>query len=661
MNSIAEKLFRIQEPFAAGFFEDPHRTHFYRIAKATRRFRESCALPPYQAELLYPNGLRFTDDLAVAPHFSYTFLADQEKLSAKDPELAEICLAGLPRRFFVDMDNSRLAMGNLYVHANPNFERILREGLFSYKARILQCRDPEFRDGCLEIIASIEIYLERCITYLRSVGADEALIAALQVVPMQPATTLYEALVAWNFLYYIDLCDNIGDMDHILNSYHHAEDMTPVLRQFFRNVDANDGWSLRIGPTVYPITRQILQACKGIRRPSIELCIQDELPEDIWELSKELIREGSCNPSFYNFPLYQQALRKRFPQIPQEDLNRFAGCGCTETMLSGISRVGSVDGAFHLLYSFSNYMRAYLASSPSFDDFYRKFLQTVLEQIDHMYHIIDAGYRERAVMRPNPVRTVLIDDCIERELDFNAGGARWNWGMVNFVGSINVIESLLAIRELVFRKQLYTAKDFLAALDAEDSLLYNRLKKCPHYGQSDPDADSLAAEFLDAIFSSCKGKQLCFGDGILASSVQFTTYVPKGLFVPSTPDGRLNGEPLCDSLSPIFDNGRGSVTTMLGSVTSLPLVKALGTPVVNLRLKKDTVDKLLQPLVHGYFENGGMQLQITCISRQELLDAMNEPERHRDLLVRVGGYSEYFVNLSREAQETILQRTEYDA
>ena len=661
MNKIAAALFQIQEPFAAGFFEDPDRTHFYRIAKAVRRFREVCALPPYQGEPLYPNGPRFTDDLAVAPHFSYTFLSDQEKLAEKDPTLAEICQAGLPRRFFVDMDNSRLAMGNLYVHANPNFRRILQEGLHSYRERVLKCQDPEFRDGCLEILDSIQIYLDRCIAHLKASGADEALIRALEVVPMQPATSLYEAMVAWNFLYYIDLCDNVGDMDQVLDPYYRGEDITGVLRQFFRNVDANDGWSLRIGPTIYPISRQILLACKGIRRPSVELCIEGELPEDIWELSAELVSAGSCNPSFYNYPRYQEALRQRFPQIPQQDLDRFAGCGCTETMLSGISRVGSVDGAFHLLYSFSNFMREELEKAASFEEFYQGYMQTVLGQIDQMYRILDAGYRERAVMRPNPIRTVLIDDCIDKELDFNAGGARWSWGMVNFVGSINVIESLLAIRELIFEKKAYTPKDFLSALEAEDDLLYKKLKKCPHYGQGNPTADKLAAEFLDAIFSSCDGKQLCFGLGILSSSVQFTTYVPKGRFVPATPDGRRAGEPLCDSLSPIMDNGKGDVTTMLSSVTALPLVKALGTPVVNLRLKKESVGKLLKPLVLGYFENGGMQLQITCISRQELLDAMEDPANHRDLMVRVGGYSEYFVNLSRPSQLTILARTEYEA
>lgn len=659
MSSIADRLFDIGEPFAAGFFEDPDKSNFFRFAKATRRYREVCRLPEYNGELVYPNGKRSIDDFTVMPHFAHTFDIYEKELYEKAPELAETVILGMPRRFTPSMDEGRLVMGGLYTHANPNYERILAEGLASYKERVLKCRDKDFRAGCLEVIASIEIYLERVINYLSEVGARKELIDALRVVPMYPARNLYDALVEWNFLYYIDFCDNVGEMDRVLDKYYGGEDAVEVIRQFFRNVDANDGWSLRIGPRIYPISKQIMRASGGIRRPSVELCIDGSIPDDVWELAAELVSAGSCNPVFYNYPLYQKLLHERFPSIPREDLERFCGCGCSETMLSGISRSGSTDAAFNLIYLFSKYMREHLATAGSFEDFYNGYLDTALELIDEMYDIVNAGYKERAVTRPQPVRTLLIDDCIDRETDFNSGGARWNWALVNFAGSINVVESMLSIRELVFERGLYSPSEFIPLLDAEDEMLYRRIKKCPHYGVGDARADALAADLIGKIFSSADGKKSYFGEGFITSSIQFTTYVPKGKFVPATPDGRRAGEPICDSLAPIMGNDTKSVTTTLASIAALPLHLALGTPIVNLRLSKKYAEKMLRPLVLGFFENGGMQLQISCISREDMIEAIENPDRHRDLLVRVGGYSEYFVNLKPEAQASILKRTEY--
>ena len=660
MNEIYERLASSGEFFAAGFFEDTDRTNFYRFAKANLRYREECALPEYRGEDIYPNGKRSIDNLLVVPHFSYTFFVVDNLPEGGDRELYELCKQVLPKRPTAKMDEEgKLAAGELYVHTNPNFERILAEGLYSYKERIKKAKDKEFREGCLLVMESMELYHARCLEYLRSVGAKAELIKALEKVPFYPAETLYEALVAWNFIYYLDFCDNIGEMDRILHKYHKGEDVIQILRQFYRNVDVNDGWSLRMGPEIYPITRQVLLASKGIRRPLIELCVDDTVPDEIWEIATELVKSGNCNPSFYNYPLYQKALHERFPNIPQCDLDKFTGCGCSETMLSGISRVGSVDAALHLLYLFSGYMRENLAKAESFDEFYSGLMAEILKKAREMYELVDRGYKFKMTEIPHPVRTVLVDDCIDNETDFNAGGARYSWSVVNFPGSVNTLESLLAIRELVFEKKEFTAEEFIELLDNEDEKFYLRLRKCPHFGVNDERADSLAADFYDKVFSSADGFKMCYGEGIITSSVQFITYVRKGKFVASTPDGRRSGEPICDSLAPIMGNDKKSITSTLGSIAKIPLYKALGTPVVNIRLHKDFENELVKPLVEGFFAEGGMQIQITCISKEDMLSAMDEPEKHRDLMVRVGGYTDYFVNLSREAQETIIKRTEY--
>lgn len=661
MENISKRLLEAGEFYASGYTEDCDRSRFYRTAKAMLRYREHCSLPKYNGELLYPNGKCIIDKMFVYPEYAFTHHFDYESYDEYDRELAEYCQNNIPMWHTVrEEPQNGPIYGGVYTHASVNYFRIMNEGLDSYRERILKCEDKDFREGCLLVLEGIEIYRRRCIEYLRSVSADEKLIASLEKIPFKKADTLYEALIGWNFIYYIDLCDNIGSFDRELDHWYNGEDVVDVLRNFYRNVDANDGWSLRVGPEIYPITYQILEASRGIRRPSVELCIDGDVPEDIRLLSSDLIKSGSSNPCFYNYPIYQKALHERFPNIPQCDLDKFAGGGCTETMLTGISRVGSIDGSVNTAYVFCEYMNECLAEKDTFEDFYEGLIERITKYANMLFESINDSYKYASEYMPNPVRTVLIDDCIDNGKDYNAGGARWNWSTVNFSGTVNVIESLLAIREIIYEKKEMTAKEFLERLNAEEEFFYKRLKKCLHYGVNDKCADSLATDFLKRVYSTTDGKKSYFGDGFVSSSIQFITYVRRGENVGPTPDGRKKGEPLCDSLAPIFGNDTKSVTSTLGSVSSLDLKLALGTPVVNLRLSKKYSDEMLFPLIRGFFENGGMMLQINCISREELEDAMVNPDKHRNLLVRTGGYTEYFVNLSPKEQRTIIARTEYD-
>ena len=127
----------------------------------------------------------------------------------------------------------------------------------------------------------------------------------------------------------------------------------------------------------------------------------------------------------------------------------------------------------------------------------------------------------------------------------------------------------------------------------------------------------------------------------------------------ATPDGRDVYEPLCDSLGSVHGKDTEGPTALLNSVSRLPLNRVLGTPVMNIRMRKENLSTILKPLVTTFFEKGGMQLQVSCLSREEMLDAQAHPEKHENLIVRIGGYSEYFNRLTPALQESVLARTEY--
>jgi formate C-acetyltransferase len=664
--NLAERFFAVKEPYAGGFFEETGRSRFFRFSRAQRRFWEQAPLEGYRGGALYPCGNKYPHAPAVQPSFSYTFTVDWEALEKKWRE--GVSFLRRETDIFLSVGAPHNVGGDMYTHSIPRYDRVLREGLDAYQARIRALPEGDFREGLLDLLKGIRAYHRRCREKIRAgISGEnkekaEKLLSALSRVPFAPARDIYEALVSWNFVYYLDGCDNPGRLDADLIPYHRGEDCTALFAEFFDNVDENSGWSAAIGPDCNALTLQCLRAVKGRRRPSLELRVRDDTPAEIWEAAAESLSTGCGQPALYNEALYQRALKTRFPHIPAEDLLRFNGGGCTETMLAGISNVGSLDAGINLPLIFEHYMREHLESSGDFAAFYQGLLEAIAAAVIPVLERIGECQERRARVRPQPVRTLLIDDCIERGKDFNAGGARWYWSVINFAGLINVIDSLLAIRRLVYpgaSGPAMTPAAFLAGLAEGKPEFLRALGTCPCFGVDDEEADALAADFTGRVFDLAGERTPFLGGQFLPSSIQFVTYVAAGYGVGATPDGRDRGSPLADSLGAVHGKDKAGPTAMLNSVAKLPLYKAAGTPVLNLRLKKSDLAVCLRPLVSGFFARGGMQVQVSCFSREDMLDAMDHPERHENLIVRIGGYSEYFNRLSAEHKETVLQRTEF--
>ena len=642
------------EFFAAGYFEEPHRTPFERFSRALRRYFENYQLPEYKGEPLYPCGGKYRTPL-VNPDYSFTVAVDWRRIAEQSQEARAI----LGNEFSVLV--SRIPAvhavgGNMYTHSYPNFKRIVYEGLDSYEERVTRISDPTVRLGLLDLLSGIRRFHARILEKLRSEAEGSELYKALTNVPFKPARTLYEALVCWNFVYYLDGCDDIGRMDADLIPLYRGEDMTEVFRTFFKNVDANNGWSGTLGPDYNALTLQCLKACKGLRRPSLELRVKPDMPKEIWDAALEAIHAGGGSPSLYNELGYQAALQRLFPEIPAEDRIHCAGGGCTETMLAGMSNVGSLDAGINTAYIFYNVMRTSLASATDFEEFYRAFIDEYTHQAENVMDNISESQRLRTRFRPQPMRTLLVDDCIDRGRDFNNGGARYYWSVVNIAGMINVIDSMLSIKKLVFDDKTVTAEELLSRLDSGERIGKNG---AAHHGADVDEANEMAARVSRDLCAVFETKTPYMGGKFLPSSIQFNTYINAGMGVGATPDGRLAGEPLCDSIGAINGNDVKSVTALLNSAAALCQSSMAGTPVLNLKLDSSLLPISLPALVNGYFEQGGMQLQVTCVSREELLDAEQHPEKYPNLVVRIGGYSEYFSRLSPAHRRSVIERNCY--
>jgi len=640
----------IHEPYAAGIFENPDKGYFYRHCLGYARYFE--ALPPakYDAgEMLYPGKQKFfCSGCAMVPHYAQTYAINWNKLTAKSETAASIL------KTFTDISYNPSG----WTHAAPNYARILREGLSSYRDRILaRPEGEEFREGLLALINGIENWLQRSIAYLKTTEAPSQLIAALEKVPFGIPETYYEGLVAWNVIFYLDGADNLGILDDGLIHLYRGEDYTDIIGEMFSNLDALGMWSCTVGHHYNAITAQAIRAVKGRRRPMLEVMVSDDMPDSLWELVIENIQTGSCNPSFYNRDGIYQMLKDRFPQIPDAEIQTFCGCGCTETNLQGITRVGGCDGHVPLARYFEQYMHTHLASASSFSQFYEGLCQETEARINAYLDRVNEYYLYRASYLPNPPRTLLHDDCIDKGLDFNGGGTRYTWTLLAEAGLINVIDSLLAIRELVFRKRQFTGETFLQKLSAEDPAFFAMLKQCPCYGTDNDDADALAAAYTHRVYSAFRNKKpFGFVDCHMITDHQFKRFEEAGKELGPTPDGRHAQDATCDSIGALRGKAVDGPTAMLKSAAKLPQNLAEGIAVLNLTLTKSLVKSSLRSLIEAYFAMGGTQVQVTVTSPEELQDAMVHPERHEDLVVRVGGYSEYFVNLTPGLQKTILER-----
>ena len=656
MNTVANEFIAHGEYAASGLYEERERSLFYRKALGLRRFYENCELAEYRGEHLYPSGV-IKQKMKIIPTYLEGLWLNSKSFSIAAPELSRMMRDEFSR-YCSSLPKEHTVAGDMYTHSMPHYERVLSEGLLSYKDRINKIEDPDMREGLIHLVEGIECYVRRCTDYLRSVSADERLINALEKVPLYPAETAYEAIVCWNFVLYLDCCDNLGSLGRGLLPYFKGEDLVPYLENLYDNLNANNGYSMSLDSTCPELTVQCLKAVRGKRRPMIELFVDEDTPEEIWDAAIETMKSSGGQPAFYNAKTLLGGLQSRFPVISDKDIVRFCGGGCTESMIPGLSNVGSLDAGVNLLLIFEKVLYDRLGEAKSFEEFYGQYIDEVWAVVDNVMCQINNSRKNRAKYNPLPMRTLLVDDCIENGREFNAGGARYNWSIISFAGLINVIDSMWNIKALVFDQKIYTAEKLISLLKNNDKdFLRSMILRRESFGKDQDEVNGFARMISHQIFSMTERGELCFGEGFLSASIQFVTQVDAGKGIGATPDGREAGAPLCDSLAAIFGKDTFGPTALLNSVASLDLGSALGVPVVNFNIDRGFNDKLLKALILGYMAKGGIQLQITYASKEELLDAYDHPERHGNLVVRVGGYSEYFNNLTDEVKKMIINRS----
>ncbi|MFZ5597470.1 MAG: pyruvate formate lyase family protein [Bacillota bacterium] len=367
--------------------------------------------------------------------------------------------------------------------------------------------------------------------------------------------------------------------------------------------------------------------------------------------------------------------------IPRDFLWDYAPVGCLENTLQGCDRSGTVDvnlnlaKAVELCLNNGRDMQSGRQIGPqtgdplSFGDF-GELLAAFEKQVDYMLdriiRVASESDRIRAVYDPTPYLSLLVDGCVDNCRDITAGGARYNYITVEGVGLATVIDSLAAVRELVFRQKAVTMDRLLKGLrtdfKGDDSLRQILLNKAPKYGNNDPDTDALGRHISD--YWSRKTldyRSPATGRRFRAGYLSWNYWISYAPLTASTPDGRRRFEPLSNGVCCVNGMDREGPTSAILSVGNVGFsyIPNGGSHTMSFNpsmIRDDEHRKKFASLIRTYVKKGGTALQINMISPETLRDAQKNPDRYQNLLVRVTGYNAYFVDLGRAIQDEIIKR-----
>jgi formate C-acetyltransferase len=418
--------------------------------------------------------------------------------------------------------------------------------------------------------------------------------------------------------------------------------------------------------------------------PSVSVRIHGNTPVEVWEHAIESSKIAGGMPTFENDAIIIPALVER--GMSQEDANNYCIVGCVEPAGCGNewSACGSSGGE-----SFSNLVgimnmaihngtnpktgctagvkTGYLYDYTSFEEFKAAFLAQLRFFLD--WHISFVNFYELAygTFLPCVSATATIDGCMESGRDVTAGGARYNSTGFTALGVGNVADSMMAIKKLIFDDKKVSARTFYDALmnnwQGFEELRRTIIGELPRYGNDIPEVDELGVFALGAYadhMNNARGPRGKWRGGTFT----VTTHLEFGSVTMATPDGREDGAPLAEAISPRQGFDKNGPTAYMLSAAKLPHYKLGNGDMLNIRFSPTAVrgadgTKKLSDLIGAYFDEGGMQVQFNVVGTDTLYDAQKNPDSYTNLIVRIAGFSVYFVEMPKPLQDDFITRTEH--
>jgi pyruvate formate-lyase/glycerol dehydratase family glycyl radical enzyme len=434
---------------------------------------------------------------------------------------------------------------------------------------------------------------------------------------------------------------------------------------------------------VNDLTYLILDVIDEMRlvQPSTNIQLSAKNPDRFLKRALKIVREGWGQPSVFNADMVVQELLRQGKSV--EDARCGGTSGCVETgafgkesyILTGYLNLPKIleltlfDGADMRTGKQVGPRTGNASSFRSFDEIWNAFRTQLNYFVDVKIRGNNVIERIFARHMPAPFLSSIIDDCIANAKDYNDGGARYNSTYIQGVGIGTITDSLSAIKHHVFEWKDITMDRLLDVLrhnfQGAEEIRHILLEETPRYGNDDDRADDIMRKVFLAFFNEVDGRPNTKGGHHRINMLPTTCHVYFGSVTGATPDGRYAWQPLSEGISPVQGMDRRGPTAALKSAGKMDHVLTGGT-LLNMKFTPSLLEgeegiTNLAHLVRAYFKLGGHHIQFNVVSAETLRDAKRHPDRYRDLIVRVAGYSDYFCDLPGALQDEIIARTEHSS
>ena len=595
------------------------------------------------------------------------------------------------------------------------FDKVLEKGFVGIKAEAEERLSRIDLDNAEE--ADKAPFLEGVITAMAAAAEIGKRYAALARGTANPPRTFYEAIQAYFFTWILLFWEqpevasvSPGSADQYLYPYYESDIRDGRITKEYAqelvdcyilklNQIPNESLSthLNVGglkangsDATNELTYVFIEAMMHTRlmAPVFSVQVHSKTPDDLLIKASELCALGTGHPQFINHDVaVAQTLARGSlggPPVTLADARSSTPVGCVELAVPGkdagwTGGTGLINYAACMEYVLTNGVRRIdnkkmgeETGDPrqftSFDDVIEAYRRQVASELAKGKRVADIHEGTLAEMAPTVYESALIDDCIEKGVCRESGGAHFNSGnQILPIGPSDAADSLTAIRKLVFEDKTMTMDELCSALDHNFSgyeALHRLLLNAPKYGNDEDYADEQATLVNHIVASEGAkiGKNVRGGNGGLVGGSAWWLFATIGAVVGALPSGRRTGEPLNDAHSPCSGFDVKGPTAVLKSMGKIDNVELNGGVLLNIRLDPEVFSKSdgirrMADLVRAFIDQKILHVQFNVVSSETLTDAQKEPEKHQDLLVKVAGYSVFFVQLTKPNQDAIIART----
>ena len=562
---------------------------------------------------------------------------------------------------------------------SPNYEDVIQSGLLA--------KYEEADEYGKRIIDAIFDLTDRYVAEAKRIGRND-LAEILERVPRYGATNFREALQSFRVLHYSlwlegNYHNTCGRFDKYMYPYLKAdmekglyteESALALLKDFFLSFNkdsdlyvgvqqGDNGQSMVLGgmdengnEVFNLLSKLCLQASKDLLMidPKINLRVNKNTPLEVYRLGSELTKAGLGFPQYSNDDIVVDGLVKLGYEL--EDARNYAMAACWEFIIPKVGGDVANIGAFSFPKVVDSVIHKHLTTCETFDDLMEKIKEEIKDGADKLCDSFDNLW-----FVPSPFMNIMMN-C-----DIYNGGKYNNFGL-HGTGIATAADSLAAIEKYIYNEKTISKEDLMEAIDSDfekhSEILPVLRYEAPKMGNDDDAADQKAVTLLETFANSVKGKTNCRGGIYRVGAGSAMFYLWHADEIGASPDGRRKGEPFGTNYSPSLVAKIKGPFSVIKSFSKPDFTEAINGGPLTMEFAssmfegEDAIDKVAM-LVKAYMDMGGHQMQLNAVNAEVMKDAQAHPERHSRLVVRIWGWSAYFVELDKEYQDHVLRRQQY--